>query len=352
MARVCICALFFVSMALPALADPIKFIAARSQLDVDGEKIHFSTFIPYSFPYPTEDHHGRLQFARDYFLAHFKITEYELPCLVTLTDLVIDEGVPTTEFKGDFTCPSMIRTLDHITVSSTLFLDLFADVDHFVVISKNGERREVLLSLKNQTSGASTSPASYVVGLFSIIKIFIPLGVEHIFFGFDHILFILAVHLLVRKPKEVLGLVTSFTFAHSLTLVLASYGIVTLTSRIVEPLIALSITYTAIRNITMERAGVKNVLRERWMSTFGFGLVHGLGFAGALAEIKIPSNYFLPSLLSFNVGVEIGQLIIVVLFISTLFLIEKMGWIRPTIYALSGSIGGVSFIWFIQRIFV
>jgi hypothetical protein len=110
---------------------------------------------------------------------------------------------------------------------------------------------------------------------------------------------------LKRGASYVLGIVTAFTVAHSVTLVCAGLGLVRLPARIVEPAIALSIAYVAVENLVVPEP------RRRWLLTFAFGLVHGFGFASVLAEIGLPPSGVIPSLVSFNVGVELGQLCVV-----------------------------------------
>jgi hydrogenase/urease accessory protein HupE len=208
---------------------------------------------------------------------------------------------------------------------------------------KYPEETKLVATSTNTRIAAST--------FLSIVRQFSILGFLHILFGTDHVLFILAVHILVRRKREVFLLATSFTVAHSLTLMLASAGVITVTSRIVEPLIALSIAYTAIRNMWLYYRGNEEALRERWMTTFGFGLIHGLGFAGALVEIRIPKENFFSSLLSFNLGVEVGQLVIIAVFVTLLVYIHKRGGFKYALYVLSSLITLVSLLWFLQRLF-
>ena len=144
------------------------------------------------------------------------------------------------------------------------------------------------------------------------------LGFEHIMpKGLDHILFVLGLFLLSAAWRPLLLQVTMFTIAHSLTLGLSMYGFVTLPSAIVEPLIALSITYVAIENLFTSEL-------KPWRAAlvFAFGLLHGLGFAGVLGELGLPRSQFVPALVTFNLGVEAGQLAVIVLAVAA------VGWWR------------------------
>ncbi len=148
---------------------------------------------------------------------------------------------------------------------------------------------------------------------------FLRLGVEHIFTGYDHLAFLLALLLLGGKFLDLVKIVTSFTIAHSLTLALAALGIVHPPTRWVEALIAASIVAVAGENLWALRGGqggsarVASALRHRWRVTFVFGLVHGFGFASALQELGLPRSALVAGLVSFNLGVELGQLTVVAL---------------------------------------
>jgi hydrogenase/urease accessory protein HupE len=157
---------------------------------------------------------------------------------------------------------------------------------------------------------------------------YVSLGFTHIVpLGLDHILFVLGLYLLNHSWRAVLLQVSAFTIAHSITLGLSIYGLVNVSSHIVEPLIALSILYVAIENIL-----VKELKPWRVALVFGFGLLHGLGFAGVLTEVGLPRDQFIAALLSFNVGVEAGQLAVIT-FAFLLFGLRYSGrdWYRGRI---------------------
>jgi hydrogenase/urease accessory protein HupE len=142
------------------------------------------------------------------------------------------------------------------------------------------------------------------------------LGFTHIMpKGLDHMLFVLGIYLLSGRMRSVLSQVSAFTVAHSITLGLSMYGVVAVSPRVVEPLIAISIAYVAIENIFLAE-----LKRRRIALVFTFGLLHGMGFAGALKELGLPHTEFLTALLTFNIGVEVGQLSV----ITAAFLL--VGW--------------------------
>ena len=184
--------------------------------------------------------------------------------------------------------------------------------------------------------------------LFESIITYFQLGFTHVIpLGFDHILFILTLFFLSSNIKTMLFQCSVFTLAHSLSLALAASGLIIPNASIVEPLIALSILFTAIENI------VHNKLNPwRLVLIFGFGLIHGLGFAKALNEIGIPKNQFFTSLLSFNLGVEMGQISVIV---TAYFLIsrrfsKKIWYKERVVYPISSVIACIALYWVIERI--
>ena len=177
---------------------------------------------------------------------------------------------------------------------------------------------------------------------------YIQLGFTHVIpQGFDHILFILCLFFYNSKPKTVLFQCTVFTIAHSLALGLSASGVLIYNDNLIELLIALTILYTAIENIFFVK---KSAIR--YLLIFIFGLIHGLGFATALKEIGIPKEQFFTSLLSFNIGVELGQITII---IAAYYLISKWFsnkiWCKQRIvYPISTVIACVALYWTIERI--
>jgi hypothetical protein len=177
------------------------------------------------------------------------------------------------------------------------------------------------------------------------------MGMLHIWTGYDHILFLLSVILLLRSFKKIFLLVTSFTIAHSITLILVSYYFVFIPPIFVEPLIALSIVYVAGRNIWLiKKKEEASNIGERWVSTFFFGLIHGLGFAGALLATDIPQEFFLPSLVVFNVGIEVGQFSILAVAIPLLFWLDKQVYARKVLTIFSAVICVLAVFWVVERV--
>lgn len=187
------------------------------------------------------------------------------------------------------------------------------------------------------------------VNLIDNIKTYIEIGFTHILpKGLDHILFVLALFLLSSKFKPLILQISLFTLSHTITLFLGALNIINISPQIVEPIIALSICFVAIENLFTD-----NLRKLRPYIIFMFGLLHGLGFAGIINEIGVSDSLFFVSLISFNVGVELGQIAVIILsyiFIALLF--QKKKWYRDRVTKpLSILIAFVGFYWFVQRIF-
>jgi hypothetical protein len=191
---------------------------------------------------------------------------------------------------------------------------------------------------------------------FEVVQTYTLLGIEHILMGVDHLLFVLALLLLVKGTGRLIATVTAFTVAHSLTLFAATLGWVHVPGPPVEAVIALSIVFVASEIIHAQQGKLGLTQRYPWVVAFTFGLLHGLGFAGALAEVGLPPLSIPLALLFFNVGVEIGQL----LFIAAMILLATVwrgvasglswpqrNWTRRV---LPYAIGGLASFWVVERV--
>jgi HupE / UreJ protein len=221
-----------------------------------------------------------------------------------------------------------------------------------LALSNEGDAAPARQWLQGPEESTPFPLAAHVVppSRLAIVRQYLGLGFTHILpLGLDHILFVLGLFLLSERLKPLLLQVSAFTVAHTLTLALSIYGVISLPSRVVEPLIALSIVYVAVENV------VAPALRPwRVALVFGFGLLHGLGFAGVLSELGLPRAQFLPAVLSFNVGVELGQLAVIGLAFLALGLPWRhAAWYRQRIVVpASLAIAGVGLYWSIERVFL
>lgn len=202
------------------------------------------------------------------------------------------------------------------------------------------------LSLKDKKSSTPTTPFWVNAGVFIV------LGINHIFSGIDHILFVISLVLVAMRWRKIAILVSTFTIAHSLTLILSGTGILTISPRIVEPIIALSIAYTALTTVFLAKySKIFRKFKHKVWIVFLFGLFHGLGFAGALGDFDIPQEKFISSLLFFNGGVEIGQIVILLVVLPILWFLRKTKYGQKIINIFAIIIIVISMVWFFQRIF-
>jgi hydrogenase/urease accessory protein HupE len=174
---------------------------------------------------------------------------------------------------------------------------------------------------------------------------FLRMGFEHILVGVDHLVFLVALILVGGRLRATALVVTAFTVAHSLTLALSVLGVFALSSRLVEPAIALSVAYVGAENLFIKE------IDKRWRLTFFFGLVHGCAFASALSEVAIPRSNIAGALFMFNAGVELGQIAIMALLLPVVFALRRIdGFARRVVPALSLLIVLVGLGWFVERV--
>ena len=216
----------------------------------------------------------------------------------------------------------------------------------FVNIYEDGElnRQLILDQSKNEAEYFTGSEMSAI----AVMRRFVHEGIHHILIGPDHLLFLLGLLLLGGSPRRLLFVVSAFTVAHSITLSLAALGIVTPSPRIIEPAIALSIVYVGFDNLLMTNG--RDV--RAWIA-FAFGFIHGFGFANVLREMELPRRALGWSLFSFNLGVEIGQLLVVLVVASLLAAVRSRSEAAGRYVAVAGSILVIvaGAYWFILRVF-
>ena len=191
-------------------------------------------------------------------------------------------------------------------------------------------------------------------GPLDVFTAFVGHGIEHILFGYDHLLFVLALMLIVRNTRALILTVTAFTLAHSITLALATLGIVHVPGPPVEAAIAFSIVLVAAEIVRLRRGEPSLTARWPWVIAFCFGLLHGFGFAGALSEIGLPSGDVPLALFAFNVGVELGQLAFIAAILTIAALARKVRLperVQSAAVRLAPyGIGSLAAFWFVERV--
>ena len=239
----------------------------------------------------------------------------------------------------DFNCDASHGRLD-ITEDWRAFLG-----EHYQTLgnirTSSGER-QVTFGEESRTASVDID-RTVATGWFDFVK----LGVEHILTGYDHLLFLVALLATARGAWSVVRIVTAFTLAHSVTLSVAALGFVTIPDRIIEPLIAATIVWVALENLFAAEPD-----RRRWIWSFGFGLVHGFGFASALGELGLKGAALVRGLVGFNVGVEIGQLLFVAVFLPALMWLSHGRGARLTPRIASLAVAAIGTYWLAERLFV
>jgi hydrogenase/urease accessory protein HupE len=210
----------------------------------------------------------------------------------------------------------------------------------------NVTREEILYSgheeMALEGAGGSVNREPPPAGFVSFLR----MGIEHILTGYDHLVFLFGLLLVGGRTRSLIGVVTAFTLAHSITLALAALQIWSPPSRVVEEGIALSIVYVGLENLFVKNA------EGRWRITLPFGLIHGFGFASALREVAVARTQIPIALVSFNLGVEIGQLLVMALVVPPLMWLRKKKLIdRRTTIVLSVCVAGAGATWLIARVF-
>jgi len=300
------------------------------------------------------------RFFQKQFAQGFLILNNGHSCTPYLRTVKQIKDIKAFQYTFIFTCG---QELGQVRLIDKLFFSISPTHENITDIHSGNDVQKLIFSstlheveVDYQQARATQTSAATLLTIFTFLKI----GILHILAGYDHILFLLGLLIVTKRFKNILKIITSFTLAHSLTLTIAALGIFLLPSRLTESLIALSIAYVAIENVLMiARHETKQWytklfladVSKRWLVALFFGLIHGFGFSSALREIGIPSNELVTSLISFNVGVEFGQLLIIATLLPLLWFVRKKHWDNNVIKVVSIIIGIVGLIWFVQRAF-
>lgn len=297
-----------------------------------------------------------------YALARLAVQADGVDCTLSVPDQLIDrhsDGAYTV-MQLALACPQLNpqQRPKQLTLSYRLFADIDPQHRGLLKLEAGGQVRTAIFGPEARRQQFTLEKASRLEQFVDYARE----GVWHIWVGFDHILFLLSLllpavliwqrgrwHAAARFSTsfiEVAKIVTAFTLAHSITLSLATLGVVALPTRLVESAIAASVVLAALNNVWP-------VLRGRlWMVAFGFGLIHGFGFASVLADLGLPSGALVLALIGFNVGVELGQLAIVGVFLPLAFVLRH-SWFYQRLVVIGGSllIAAIAAVWLAERAF-
>jgi len=271
----------------------------------------------------------------------FVVTGDGRPCSGALDRAWALEAEDGVVFQMRFVCPAAPGRL---VIGMPILDGLPAGHRHMARLFRAGKAQVKVLDRAHATwvldEGAKTGSALAMA--WSMLK----LGVEHILTGADHLVFLFGLILVGGRLRSLIGVISAFTLAHSITLALAALSIFAPSPRLVEPAIALSIAYVGVENLFVTDAS------KRWRITFPFGLIHGFGFAGALREIALPHAQVPIALVSFNLGVEIGQLAVLSVALPLVLTIRRAPWFGDRgvkLLSIAIAIGGG--ILFVARLF-
>lgn len=259
---------------------------------------------------------------------------------------VVEPIVDRQSLRLRFTCPLGGSTTPHaVTVNVHLFP---YDPQHQTFVNMYEGGALTTQAILDQAHARFEYETGASHGALATIARFLPAGIHHILIGPDHLLFLVGLLLLGGTMRRLAIVVTAFTLAHSLTLSLAALQILTPPSRIIEPAIALSIIYVGADNLLVREG--RDV--RAWIA-FAFGFIHGFGFANVLREMSLPAGALGWSLFAFNLGVEIGQLLVVIVVASALAWVRARNVAVSRRLAFAGSIGVIAAgtFWFVQRVF-
>ncbi|MFD1316455.1 HupE/UreJ family protein [Namhaeicola litoreus] len=242
------------------------------------------------------------------------------------------------QLKGEKSIANTRLSIDQLNTTGTDVL--------VVVRLLNGEQHSFLLQPTRNSILIPETPSKW-----NVAKTYIILGIEHILLGFDHLLFVLALVLITKGFKKLLKTITAFTLAHSITLSFSVLGIANLPGPPVEAVIALSIVFLALEILKIQKGNSTLTSKKPWIVAFVFGLLHGFGFAGALQDIGLPQKEIPLALATFNIGVELGQILFVLVVLVLLRFIRsyvpRKNWTEKLApYA----IGTLAAFWLIDRI--
>lgn len=277
------------------------------------------------------------------------VNQNSVPCFFSMKHFVQDPEKETTYIDGIYQCPEQVTNLSQFTIQSFLFGSQYEDPQITLITAIGGETNRMHFTRYKHQYPYDVPAEAY--GVRAVVPEYTWQGITHIIGGTDHVLFL--VSLLVSTVSISTGFITMtvFALAHSLTLFLAVYGIVTIDAGIVEPAIAITILLTALITAVAHVTQRESLLdRVRIPIVFLLGLVHGLGFGGDLSDIHLPAHTFLTATLSFTVGIELGQIVIALCLLPLLYLLQKQTDRRAIVILTSCIIAVIALYWTVTRL--
>ena len=287
-------------------------------------------------PMELEAARARLQ---DYFAKHLQVRADGVRLTMTIGRLSLWRDPARSQYLEAECADTAGRTIEAVSIQSDFLVELYPAHKTLGEMQIAGRREQFVFDAHHVYEGRAAAGRAWAT-----LSSFVRLGIEHIFTGYDHILFLFGLLLVGTGLRNLVAVVTSFTVAHSATLALATLGVVTPVPWTIEAAIALSIAYIGIENLFVPNP------RYRWKISFLFGLVHGFGFATVLRDMHLAQTGLAMSLFGFNTGVEIGQIAIVSVMYPLLQLLARTPYRLAVTRVASCVITAVGLFWFYQRI--
>lgn len=349
-------------------------VEIKSELKIEKKKILFKDLLSLPLNAKGKTKEEIIEITTEYYNKNYFIIHKNNKCNLEIKN--VSNNWVHTITSWFFLCKKDILSYEELYVNNSLFIDYpYTEWNIFLkIIDKELEKEIIFTDTKNEFIWVYSEFKKLINNpksenslennidnqednnTFIIIKKFIKSWIVHILYWIDHILFLLVLILITFKLKEILFLVTGFTISHSITIILSWLWLISLDSKIVEPIIALSIIYMAISNLiyfSSKEKKNKSKINKRIIITFIFWLFHWLGFVWALNENAIiPENYITTSLISFNIWVELWQILIIILIFPILLLLKKhynLFW-KKMLQLISLSITLISVYWFFERV--
>ena len=343
-------AIYWLTAGLPPALGHTGGSTGYASIIISGNTIRYTlTLFPSALPTAVAEElahvrSGRAD-SRDRLLGHIRdkvtLTDQGRRCKPTRGFVEAHRAeVESVTLVMDFACASSVRDL---FVRDDLFDVLGPDHHTLAKVESSGITRQLAFATEAREArislGGAHETSSGPGGFFL-------LGVHHILSGYDHLLFLLVLLVGGGSVVSLFKIITAFTLAHSITLALAVLHVVVLPDRLVEPVIAVSIVWVATENLIL-----RDVPSQRWLVSFLFGLVHGFGFASALTPLALPPWNLAMALLGFNLGVEAGQALVVLVLVPPLIWMRGSIWEPRLVRTASLAVALVGAAWFVQRLF-
>ncbi len=321
----------------------------QAHLHIEGNTAQVEITAPALITYEDSDAPAEGDPWEHYIQTRLLISNKAIPCYFALNSFSQNAESETTHFSGVYTCTEAIASLDDVSIKSFLFRSHFEDSEVTMMITQSGARYRLFFT--ERTNNFPTEVHAQPYSSFDMYREYATDGFNHIIYGPDHLLFLIIIFLGLTRLVSALIAVTVFAVAHSITFFLTVYGVLTLDAYFVEAGIAATIAIAGFLTAGAFWFSREDRLEQgRLWVIFILGLIHGLGFGGDLRDAAIPADTFLQSLISFTLGIEAGQIVVLIITLPLILLARKYLPYRITLSLLAGCIACIAFYMTITRL--